>query len=219
MFLGHYGLAFASKRAARGASLGTLVFAAEWADELWPILLLVGVEQARIVPGLMAASPIEFTRYPISHSLLALIGWGVLFGGAYFVLRRRARGAWIVAALVVSHWFLDLPVHGPDLPIWPGGPRVGLGGWNSVALSTALEAIVYGGGLVMYLRATAAIDRVGSYGLWAFVFVQVAIYAFGTVGPPPSDVRSLAASALSLWLFIPWAAWVDRHRESLALGQ
>jgi hypothetical protein len=213
VFLGHYGLAFAAKRAVPRTSLGTLTFAAQWADELWPILLLVGVERARIVPGLMAASPLEFTSYPVSHSLLALAAWGALFGGLYYGVRRDRRAAWIVAALVVSHWVLDVIVHRPDMPLWPGGPQVGLGAWNSIALSNTLEAIVYGGGLVVYLRATTAIDRIGTYALWALVVVQVGVYA-GSFGAPPPDMRTLALLTLSLWLFVPWAAWIDRHRKS-----
>ena len=75
MFLGHYGVAFAAKRAAPRTSLGALAFAAQFLDELWPILLLLGVEKVKIVPGLMAASPLDFTHYPYSHSLLMAIVW------------------------------------------------------------------------------------------------------------------------------------------------
>jgi hypothetical protein len=40
----------------------------------------------------------------------------------------------------VSHWFLDAIVHRPDLPLAPGLPlRVGLGLWNHVVASLALE--------------------------------------------------------------------------------
>jgi hypothetical protein len=99
MFLGHYGLALASKRVAPRASLGTLVFAAQWADELWPVLLLLGVEHVKIVPGLLAASPFDFVDYPISHSLLLDIAWGVLFGGLYYAVRRDARSAIVVGLL------------------------------------------------------------------------------------------------------------------------
>jgi hypothetical protein len=42
MILGHYGVALAAKRIAKRTSLGTLIFAAQWADLLWPILLLTG---------------------------------------------------------------------------------------------------------------------------------------------------------------------------------
>lgn len=214
MFLGHYGLAFAAKRASRETSLGTLTFAAQWLDELWPILLLAGVEQVRIAPGFLPASDLDFVSYPISHSLLTAVGWSAVIGLGYFAIRRRPRAAWLVGALVLSHWVLDVIVHVPDLPLYPGGPRVGLGAWRSVPLTLVLEAIFYGGGLSIYLRTTKAKDAIGRWGLWALVAAQVAIYAAGNAGAPPPDVRTLALSALVLWLFIPWAAWVDRHRTT-----
>ena len=62
MFVGHFGLGFAAKQAAPRTSLGTLFLAAQFIDLLWPILLLLGLETVRIVPGLTAATPIEFTN-------------------------------------------------------------------------------------------------------------------------------------------------------------
>jgi hypothetical protein len=213
MFLGHYGLAFASKRVAPRTKLGTLVFAAQWADELWPILLLLGVEHVRIVPGLMAASPLDFVSYPISHSLLVDIAWGVLIGGLYYAVRHDVRGAAVVGALVVSHWVLDLLMHRPDLPLWPGGPVVGLGLWNSIPLTYLAEGIVFFGGLAVYLKTTVATDRTGTVALWALVVVLVLIYATSGLGPPPPNARTIGESALALWLFIPWGYWIDRHRR------
>ena len=211
MFLGHYGVAFAAKRAAPRASLGALTFAAQFLDELWPILLLLGVEQVRIVPGLMAANPLDFVYYPYSHSLLMAIVWGILVGVAYFLLRRYGRGAWIMGALVVSHWFLDLPMHRPDLPLWPGAssPKVGWGLWNSIPATYVIEFAIYAIGIALYLRATRARDRIGSWGLWAYILVLAILLSNG---PAPSE-RTLAWSALGIWLFVPWAWWVDKHRE------
>ena len=213
MFLGHYGLAFAAKRAAPRTSLGALAFAAQFCDELWPILLLLGVEQVRIVPGLMAASPLDFTYYPFSHSLLMAIVWGALVGGICYLLKRYGRGAWVLAILVVSHWFLDLVVHRPDLPLLPGAnsPKVGWGLWNSIAATYAIELAIYAVGIVIYLRATRALDKIGSWGLWAYIIVLALIYVSSNGSPPPNE-RALAWTALGLWLFVPWAWWVDRHR-------
>ncbi|HMI43124.1 MAG TPA: hypothetical protein VK516_05835, partial [Gemmatimonadaceae bacterium] len=101
MFLGHYGVAFAAKRVAPRTSLGALTFAAQFLDELWPILLLLGIEQVRIVPGLMTTSPLDFVYYPYSHSLLMAIVWGAIIGVVYYLLRRYGRGAWVMTALVV----------------------------------------------------------------------------------------------------------------------
>jgi hypothetical protein len=217
MFLGHYGVAFAAKRAVPRTSLGALTFAGEFLDELWPILLLLGIEHVKIVPGLMAMSPLDFTDYPISHSLLMAIVWGALVGGAYYLLRRYGRGAWIMGILVVSHWFLDLVVHRPDLPLWPGAnsPKLGWGLWNSVAATCVLEFAIYAVGIGIYLRATRARDKIGSWGLWAYIIVLALIYVSSNGAPPPNE-RVLAWTALGLWLFVPWAWWVDRHRISLA---
>ena len=214
MFLGHYGVAFAAKRAAPRTSLGALAFAAQFLDELWPILLLLGVEQVKIVPGLMAASPMDFTNYPYSHSLLMAIVWGILIGGVYFLLRRYGRGAWIMGALVVSHWFLDVPMHRADLPLWPGAssPKVGWGLWNSIPATYVIEFAIYAIGIAVYLRATRARDRIGSWGLWAYILVLAILLVTSNGSPPPSE-RVLAWTALGLWLFVPWAWWVDKHRD------
>jgi membrane-bound metal-dependent hydrolase YbcI (DUF457 family) len=221
MFLGHYGIALAAKRAAPRASLGALTFAAQFLDELWPILLLLGVEHVRIVPGLMAMSPLDFTDYPISHSLLMAVVWGALVGATYFFLRRYGRGAWVVALLVVSHWFLDLPMHREDLPLWPGeipeyglgvSPKYGLGLWNSVPLTMLVEGAVYLIGIAIYLNATRAKDRIGSWGFWIFATVLVVVF-FAASGPAPSE-NALAWTTLGIWLFVPLAWWVDRHREA-----
>jgi len=214
MFLGHYGVAFAAKRAAPRTSLGALAFAAQFLDELWPILLLLGVEQVKIVPGLMAASPMDFTNYPYSHSLLMAIVWGILIGGVYFLLRRYGRGAWIMGALVVSHWFLDVPMHRADLPLWPGAssPKVGWGLWNSIPATYVIEFAIYAIGIAVYLRATRARDRMGSWGLWAYILVLAILLVTSNGSPPPSE-RALAWTALGLWLFVPWAWWVDKHRD------
>jgi len=213
MFLGHYGVAFAVKRAAPRTSLGALAFAAQFLDELWPILLLLGVEQVRIVRNMPGSLGLDFTYYPFSHSLVMSIVWGILIGGAYYLLRHDARGAWVVGLLVVSHWLLDLPMHVRDLPLWPGAssPKVGLGLWHFAAATYVIEFGIYAAGIWAYVRATRARDRIGSWGLWAFVLVLAIIYVTSN-GPPPSSVRVLAWSALGLWLFVPWAWWVDKHR-------
>src|SRR5437899_1454997 len=120
MFLGHFGLGLAAKRAAPAVSLGALFAAAQFADLLWPTLVLLGVEQVRVQPGITAVTPLDFVSYPYSHSLLMLCVWGAAFGGIYVALRRaRPKVGVILALLVVSHWFLDLVVHRRDMPITP----------------------------------------------------------------------------------------------------
>ncbi len=87
MFIGHIAVGLAAKRAAPKTSLGTLAVAVEFTDLLWPIFLLLGWEQVRIVPGVTVVTPLDFVSYPISHSLLADIGWASLFAGLYLILK------------------------------------------------------------------------------------------------------------------------------------
>lgn len=212
MFLAHYGAALAAKGVARRDSLGSTVLAAQWSDLLWPILLLTGIEHVRIVAGLMAASPLDFVDFPVSHSLLAVIGWAVVIGGLYFVITRRGRGATIMGLLVLSHWLLDLLVHRPDLPLWPGSTlKVGLALWNSIAVTLALELGLLALGLLIYTRVTRPSDRIGRWGLWTMITVLVAFFLSSFAAPPPSE-SALAVGGLALWVFVPWAYWIDRHR-------
>lgn len=216
MFLGHFALAMAAKKIAPKASLGTLVLSAQFADCLWPVLLLLRLEQVRIVPGITRVTPLDFISYPISHSLLLQLVWGFLVGLAYFIWRRDIRAALVVAALLPTHWLLDYLAHRPDMPLYPGGPKVGLGMWNSLPLTLLVEFALFLIGLLLYLSATRSQGR-GSYGFWSFVLFLGAVYIASLVGPPPPNVRVVALSALALWLTVPWAAWADSQRE-LRLG-
>lgn len=213
MFLGHFGAGFAGKAAAPRVSLGTLFLAAQLLDLLWPTLLLVGLERVEIAPGATRVTPLDFVSYPISHSLLAVVLWGLALGGVFWLARRSVRGAAVVGALVVSHWLLDLVVHRPDLPLVPGGgARLGLGLWHSLPATLVVELAVLGVGLALYLRRTRARGRAGSLGLWGLVAFLLAIYAANLLGPPPPSVAVIAWAGHAQWLLVAWAYWLDRHR-------
>lgn len=214
MFIGHFGVGFAAKPAAKQTSLGTLFFAAQFIDLLWPTLLLLGIETVKIAPGATKVTPLEFTHYPVSHSLLAVLAWSVLFGAVYFVVRRSVWPAVVCSGLVASHWFLDALTHQPDLPLSPGGSaRIGLGLWNSPVLAIGLELLIFGGGLVLYLRTTMPSDKVGSLSLWSLVAFLLLVYVMNISGPPPPSVEAIAWTAQAQWLLVAWAYWVDRHRQ------
>jgi hypothetical protein len=212
MFLGHFGLGFAGKRLAPSLSLGALILAVQWADLLfWPLCLL-GIEHFRIAPGATAVTPFDFYDYPWSHGLVPLAVWGLLLGAVLFLVRRRRRAAVVFGLGVVSHWFLDALVHRPDMPILPRGPYFGLGLWSSIPLTVAAELLVFGAGLVVYLRTTVARDRIGTWTLWALVaFLAVAWLGSLAGGPPPNE-RVVEWSGLAMWLLVPWGYWIDRHR-------
>ena len=215
MFLGHFGAGFAAKRWAPRVSLGVLFIAAQFIDLLWPSLLLLGVERVSIAPGITAVTPLDFEHYPVSHSLLAVVGWSVLVGGVCFVLRRSWREALLLALLVISHWFLDALVHRPDLPLAPvGDARVGLGLWNSLAATLLVEGSIFLGGVWMYARATRARDAAGRWGLWGLVALLLAIQAANLFGGAPPSVAVIAWVGQAPWLLVLWAFWLDRHRAA-----
>src|SRR5262252_5766897 len=83
MFVGHFALGFAAKRAAPRTSLVLLFAAAQFADLLWPLLVAVGIEQVRFEPGNTAFTPLDFVSYPYSHSLALLAVWAIVVGGGY----------------------------------------------------------------------------------------------------------------------------------------
>jgi hypothetical protein len=144
-----------------------------------------------------------------------VIVWGVLVAVAYRVLARYAMGALIAGGAVVSHWFLDLIVHRPDLPLVPGGAtKLGLGVWNSLGATLALEAIVFGAGLWLYLRCTIPVDRVGRYGTAALAGFLVLIYLANVFGPPPPSASAIAWAGQAQWLLVIAGYWIDRHRRT-----
>ncbi len=216
MFIGHFGVALAAKRMAPKTSLGTLILAAQFLDVLWPVFVLLGIEHVRIAPGVTRVSPLDFTDYPISHSLLMATVWAVLFSAVYYALRRNVRSAVVVGAAVLSHWVLDFIVHRADLQLYPGGEvRVGLGVWNSVPASIALEVLFFGSGVGIYVACTRARDNAGGYGFWgliAFLFLGWVSTLFA--GAPPS-VAALAWGGIAMCLTAPWGWWADRHRVAI----
>jgi hypothetical protein len=216
MFIGHIALALAAKRATPRVSLATLLLAAQWADVLWPVFLALGIEHVRIQPGNTAFTPLDFVSYPYSHSLVALIGWGVLFGVGYRAVAGGRHTLWLLAALVISHWVLDFVTHRPDMPLYPGSAKFGLGLWNSVPATLLIEGSMYAAGLTIYLRATRARDRIGRWGFFGLAAVLVVMYLGAAFGPLPPSIDALWVTALIGAAFLTaWAWWTDRHRDAV----
>jgi hypothetical protein len=213
VFIGHFAVAFAAKRAAPEVSLGTLFLAAQLADLVWPTLVLFGVESFSIRPGLTAVTPLDFTNYPYSHSLVALVGWGFALGVAYYLLRRGMVGAAVLFFVVLSHWVLDVATHRPDMPLTIGGnARLGLGLWNSIAATVAVEGLLFAAGVWVYARTTRALDRTGTWSFIGLVLFLIVVYVANVLGPPPPSIAAVAWSAQAIWLLVAWGYWIDRHR-------
>ena len=216
MFIGHYALAFGTKRFAPTVSLGMLFLACQFADLLWPTLLLLGLERVEIEPGNTAFTPLNFISYPYSHSLVMLLAWSAIVALAYRVVRGGpARAALVVAALVVSHFVLDFISHRPDMPITTSGAtKVGLGLWNAPIATLVVESLMLIAGVLIYAMTRTSQGHKVATGLWVLVGVLVAIYFANAFGPPPPSVMTIAVGGHALWLFVAWAYWVDRVNTS-----
>jgi hypothetical protein len=217
MFLGHYALAFGAKRLAPDVSLGTLFLAAQFADLLWPTLLLAGLEQVEIEPGNTLVTPLNFVSYPYSHSLVMLVVWALVFAIVYRVARSgRPAALMTLGLLVFSHYVLDVIAHRPDMPITIGGAqKIGLGLWNHPGTTLAVESAMFIGGALIYSMVTRARDRVGRLALWSLIGFMAAIYFANLYGPPPPNVQAIAIAGHLLWIFVLWGYWIDRHRVSV----
>lgn len=194
-------------------SLGVLFAAAVLIDLLWPILLLLGIEHAEIDPGNTATTPIAFTDYPFSHSLLMVAIWSLVVGFLYLKLTKDHKGARWVGALVLSHWFLDLLTHQPDLPLYPGGPELGMGLWNLKWLTLLIELSIFVVGFSMYKRVTHAKIPFGRFGMWFLFFLLAVLHLVNLFAPPPPNIHAVAVAGNLQWLFVIFAFFVDKHRR------
>ncbi|NNK31957.1 MAG: hypothetical protein HKP02_02460 [Xanthomonadales bacterium] len=214
MFIGHFAIGFGAKKWAPTVSLGVLFVACQLADLIWPVLVLLGIEQVAITPGITTMTPLDFQHYPWSHSLVLLAAWSGLFALVYLALTRAGwRIALVVALVAFSHWVLDFLTHRPDLPLAPGASqKLGIGLWNLPAVAIALELGLFALGLWLYGRHTRPVDRVGSYALWGLAAFLLLAYVVNLLGPPPPSADTVARSALAFWGIVAWGFWIDRHR-------
>jgi len=201
-----------AKRFAPKASLGTLFIAVQWADLLWPVLLLFNVEHVDIRKN-NPHFPLAFVDYPVTHSLLMGLIWGLCFSLVYWLIRKDIKGAIALCICVLSHWALDLVVHEPDLPLYPGhSPLFGLGLWDHPLLTALAEGAIFTAGLILYLRSTHPKNSTGSWSLWVLVGLLVVNQVAGALSPMPSTAHAIGWAAQYQWIFVLLGYWVDSKR-------
>ena len=128
MLAGHLASAIALKARTPQAPTWGLVVGVFLLDILFGLLWALGIEHATLTPGVDAGFRLDFIDW--SHSLATSIVWAALFGGLW--LRRGRVVAGMMAVAVFSHFVLDLPVHPPDMALWPNAStHLGLGLWRT----------------------------------------------------------------------------------------
>ncbi len=221
MFVGHYAASFALKKVDKNASLGMLFLAAQFVDILFFPFVMMGIEHFRFVENFTASTHFDLYFMPYTHSLVASFFWALVVYLAFKYLPIRTAGnkakvALVMAAGVLSHWFLDLLVHTPDLPLLGDDSlKLGLGIWNNAMATFLLEAVLLVGALLLYLKETQPVTPGGKYAMSVFVVVMLAINANNIFGTPMAhDVTSLSLTALAAYfIFAGVAFWLDKKRQ------
>lgn len=218
MFIGHYGPALGAKAARNTIPLWVLFLAVQWMDVVWSILVMLGIEKLRVVPGLMAASPLDLYYMPYTHGLAGALVLSAIFGGvASLFFREQRRSIFlIVGACVFSHWLLDLLVHRPDLWLFDD-IKVGFGLWRWLWISLPLELGSLFAGAWLYARCVSS-RPAGRIAFWLFVGLLGAAQIYASFAPvTPATPLSEAHTALFAYLaFAALAAVVDRLNSPAA---
>ena len=216
MFIGHFAPAFVAAARPKAAGLGTLFVAAQLVDIGFAALLVPGIEAMRIVPGITAMNPMDLYYMPFTHSLIGALLWAALFGLLVQLVTKRRAAAIGAALVVVSHWFVDLLVHIPDLTLFGTPPKIGFGLWNHPLAAMPLEILLIGGALVYYARRTRAPS--GNFRLWILAALMALFQAIDWFGAK-EPVYSLAIPATMLAAYAVLAAvaaWAGANRKVTA---
>ena len=218
MFVGHYGVSFATKSLQPRVPLWVWFIAVQWMDVVWSFLVLLGVEKLRIVPGFTQANALDLYYMPYTHGLPGSIVLSLAFGAvvAFLIPGNRVTTFLLIAAASFSHWLLDLVVHVPDLPLYDDSAKVGFGLWRHIALSFPLELIVLGFGAWFYARTTTFTGARGRSLYWGFVVSLAVFQIYANFGPPPSSPEVMAITALFFYALLALVAALVERRVSVS---
>jgi hypothetical protein len=221
MFIGHFAPAFVAAAMPKAPRLGHLFIAAQLVDFGFFVLVLLGVEHMRIVPGITATNPMDLYHMPFTHSLIGSVLWALAFAGVIWIMTKNRSGAIIGAMVVLSHWFLDVLVHRPDMTLLGTEPKLGLGLWNTPMIEMPLELGITGAALGFYLSRTRAIGKATLTPAWVLGGMLLLVQLYNWLAPQPVKLDiSLPISALLAFALFAWLAFrLDRTRTLKGAGE
>jgi peptidoglycan/LPS O-acetylase OafA/YrhL len=212
MFIGHWGPALVAAAHPKSPGLGTLFIAGQLVDWAFFAFVLADVEHLRLSPGISVMNPMDLYHMPYTHSLAGTFVFAAGFAVLIWLATRNRIGALIGGAVVVSHWFADWLVHVPDLTLWGGPPKLGLGLWNHPAIAMPLELGLTALAFYLLIRARRP-SRRGMLALAVLAGVMLLVQAVNWFGPPPTEPD--LAAALTVFgvygVITGIAAWADRR--------
>jgi membrane-bound metal-dependent hydrolase YbcI (DUF457 family) len=215
LFIGHWAPAFLAATNPKAPKLGTLFAAGQLVDLAFFSFVIVDVEHMRLRPGISVMNPMDLYDMPYTHSLAAAAVWALVFGLAILVWQRSRSAAIFGGLVVLSHWFLDLLVHVPDLTLWGQPPKLGLGLWSFPAIAIPLELGLTFGAAYIFFRKTKPVSKSSGLAMALLMLGLMIIQAVNWFGPPPSgDPSRTAPMVLGIYLaMILLALWVGGTRK------
>ena len=217
MFVGHYAPAFAFKAVRKSPGLAAGFLAVQAIDIGFFTLTYFDVEKWRPNPDLPGMRKIDLYYMPYTHSLIGCLIWALAAGALAYALSpagRKAIAAAIIAALVFSHWLLDLVVHRPDLALIDDHDKVGFGLWNTPEIAMPLEIGLLLICFAIYLSVTQARNTMGRIAPFVVLLVLLALQYIDWFMPVSSDHTLFTVLALVAYFGVgALGFWLDRTRE------
>ena len=129
MYAGHFAAGLVLKAKEPRAPMWGILIGVGLLDLLFGPLVLLGIEQVSVTPTVSPGFTLDHIDW--SHSLVTSLVWSGVFGALFLRMGGRVAGVMGVAAF--SHFLLDLPMHPPDMALWPGADvHLGLGLWGAL---------------------------------------------------------------------------------------
>ena len=194
MFIGHYGVANIVRKKASDIPLWLLFTSVQLMDIIGFTFTILGIEKVYTVPN-----DNHLLRYvtdmPYSHSLIGtlLVSLIVFF---FFRAMDKKSWAWILGLCVLSHWFIDLIVHTPDLGIFSDSWKVGLGLWHYPVLTYITELTFFMTGWILMKK------NIYSYLLLIFMVAAATAMVFADIPPILNKSISLCCAGLLIFTLL-----------------
>ena len=179
--------------------------AAQLVDIAFFAFVLGGVEHMRLTPGHTIMNAGDFWYMPYTHSLIGTLGFAAAWAVVARFRRLSWRTAWIGAAVVASHWLLDLIVHAPDLTLLGVGRRYGLALWNDPQVAMPLELGVVALAITFYASRTRALGWRGHASLVLLVAALLAAQLVNWTTPQPDAIVDPAPASAPLTALAAYA--------------
>ncbi len=177
MYAGHFAAALAIKAKEPRAPGWALFLGVGFLDVLFGIFVMLGIEKVTMTPHVGHGFTLDFIDW--SHSLAMSLFWAALFYAVFW--RRGPAVAFAVAIAVFSHFLLDLPMHPPDLALWPHSTiHLGFGLWNWLPIGWWwVELAVIALFCTYYVARARALETFGGRALWACAVI-LALHLFNS---------------------------------------